>query len=164
MIEPASVICEALADQDVVGLDVAVDDPVAVREAERLEHLVRVRERLGDRQRAAGHDELLEAAALDHLHCDVVRPLGLAAVVDGDDVGMRERRRRLGLAPEALDEKLVVRVAIVQDLDRHAATEILVLCEIDVRHPAGPELADDPVAAVEERVDERVGNRHSSLA
>ncbi len=141
-------------------LDVAMDDPVPVREAERLEDLVGVRERLRDRKRAARHDELLEAPALDHLHRDVVGALGLAAVVDRDDVRMRKGRGRLGLSAEALDEEIVVRVAIVQDLDRDAAAEVLVLGEVDVCHPAGAELAHDAVAAVEKSVDERVGARH----
>ena len=141
-------------------LDVAVDDPVAVREAKRIEDLERVGDRLADRERAASEDQLLEAAALDHLHRDVVGALGLAAVVDRDDVRVRERRSRLRLAPEALDEELVVRVAVVQDLDRHAPPELLVLGQIHVRHAAGAELAQDPVAPVEERVDQRVGYGH----
>ena len=49
-----------------------------------------------------------------------------------------------------------LRVALVQDLDRDAAAELLVLGEVDVGHAAGAELAQDPVAAVEERVDEGV--------
>ena len=151
---------QPLADEDVVRLDVAVDDPVPVCEAERLEDLVGVRERLRDRKRAARHDELLEAPALDHLHRDVVGALGLAAVVDRDDVRVRQGRGRLGLAAEALDEEIVVRVALVQDLDRDAAAEVLVLGEVDVRHPARAELAHDAVAAVEKGVDERVGARH----
>ena len=43
------------------------------------------------------------------------------------------------------------RVAVVEDLDRDAPAELLVLGEVDVRHPARAELADDPVAPVEER-------------
>ncbi len=143
-------------DEHVVRLDVAVDDPVPVREAERLEQLLRVRDGGSDRERAARHDQLLEAAALDHLHGDVVRPLGLAAVVDGDDVRVREAGRGLRLAPEALDEEVVAGVAVVEDLDGDAAPELLVLGEVDVRHAAGAELSQDPVAAVEERVDEGV--------
>ena len=112
-----------------------------------------------DRERAARHDQLLEAAALDHLHGDVVRALGLAAVVDGDDVRVREPGCRLRLAAEALDEEVVARVALVEDLDRDAAPELLVLGEVDVGHAAGAELPQDPVAAVEERVDEGVRER-----
>src|SRR4029079_1187921 len=63
-------------------------------------------------------------------------------------------------AAEAFDEEVVVRVALVQDLDRNASTEVLVLGEVDVCHPARAELADDAVAAVEKGVDERVGARH----
>jgi hypothetical protein len=147
-------------DEDVVRLDVAVDDPVTVREAERVENLERVRDRLRDGERAAGEDELLEAAALDHLHGDVVRALCFAAVVDRDDVRVRERCGRLRLAPEALDEELVVRVAVVEDLDRDAAAELLVLGQIDIRHAPGAQLAQDAVAPVEERVDQRVGYGH----
>jgi hypothetical protein len=76
---------------------------------------------------------------------------------------VRQRRGRLGLAPEALDEEVVVRVALVQDLDRHPASEILVLGQVDVRHSPRAELADDAVTAVEKGVDERVGGRHLRL-
>ena len=76
---------------------------------------------------------------------------------------MVERRRVLRLAAEALDELVVVRVAAVEDLDRDPAAELLVLGEVDVGHPAGPELALDPVAPVEEGVDERVAYRHGRL-
>src|SRR5438034_7239319 len=48
---------------------------------------------------------------------------GLAAVVDRDDVRVREARCVLRLAPEALDELLVPGVAVVQDLDRDAPPE-----------------------------------------
>ena len=76
---------------------------------------------------------------------------------------MRERGGVLRLAAEALDELLVVRVPVVQDLDRDAAAELLVLGEVDVRHPAGAELAHDLIAPVEERSDERVRDGHGGL-
>ena len=135
-----------------------MDDPVPVREADRLEQLLGVGDSRADRERAAGEDQLLEAAPLDHLHGDVVGALSLAAVVDGDDVRVGEPRGRLRLAPEALDEEIVLCVALVQDLDRDPAPEVLVLRQIDVCHPSGAELSEDPVAAVEERVDEGVRN------
>jgi hypothetical protein len=73
---------------------------------------------------------------------------------------MRETGRGLGLAPEALDELLVGGVPVVQHLDRHLPPQLLVLGEVDVGHPAGAELAKDPVAAVDEGVDHRVENGH----
>ena len=42
------------------------------------------------------------------LHRDVVGAVDLAAVEDGDDVGVLEAGRRLGLAAEALDEFAVL--------------------------------------------------------
>ena len=141
-------------------LDVAVDDALAVREAERAEHLARELDRVADRQRPACDDELLQATPVEVLHRDVVGALGLAAVVDRDDVRVREAGGVFRLAAEALDELLVVCVAVVQDLDRDPAPELLVLGQVDVGHPAGAELADNPVAPVEERVDQRVDEGH----
>ena len=142
-------------------LDVPVDDPVAVREAQRREDLAGVRDRLARPEPAARPDHLLEALALDDLHRDVVGALGLAAVVDRDDVRVREACRGLGLSAEALDESSSFRISVVQDLDRDAAAELAVLGEVDVRHPAGSEAPHDAVSTVEDRVDEGVGNvRH----
>ena len=147
-------------DDDVVRLDVAVDDPVAVRVAERSEDLARVRD--GDRHRARATlaDQLLERAPLDVLHDDEVRAVRLPAVVDRDDVRMGEPGGVRRLAAEALDELVVVRVALVQDLHRDPPAELLVLREVDVGHPSAAELPGDPVARGEERSVERVLGRH----
>jgi hypothetical protein len=149
-----------LHPQDVVGLDVAMDDPAAVCEADGAEDLARDLDRRRDGKGALGDDPVLQAPALQVLHRDVVGTLGLAPVVDGDDVRVGQARRVLGLAPEALDELVVARVPLVQDLDRHAPPELLVLGEVDVGHPARAELAQDAVAPVEERVDQGVGYGH----
>ena len=147
-------------DEHVVRLDVAVDDAVSVREAECREDLPRVVDGDRDRRAAAREDQLLQRAPVEVLHRDVVGALGLAAVVDRDDVLLREARCVLGLAAEALDELLVTRVPVVEDLDRDAAPELLVLGEVDVRHAARAELAHDAVALVEQRVQELVGCGH----
>jgi hypothetical protein len=123
-------------DENVVRLDVAVDDALSVREADGAEDLAGVGDRALDGQRATREDQLLERPPLDVLHRDVVGAFGFAAVVDRDDVRVRERGGVLRLAPKALDELFVVRVLVVQDLDRDATPELLVLCEVDVRHPA----------------------------
>ena len=151
------------ADEHVVRLDVAVDDPVLVRETDRRQDLPRVVDRDLDRRRPAPHDQLLQGAAVEVLHRDVVGALGLAAVVDRDDVRVAQAGRVLGLAAEALDERVVGRVAVVEDLDRDAAAELLVLGEVDVRHPTRAELALDAVAAVEDGADQRVRDGHLSI-
>ena len=102
-------------------LDVAVDDAVAVRELERGEDLPRVVDGDAHGRRAAGDEQLLERLALQVLHRDVVRAVELPAVVDGHDVGMRQHGGALRLPPEALDELLVLRMPLVEGLDRDAA-------------------------------------------
>ena len=109
------------ADDDVVRLDVAVDDPVAVRERERAEDLARVVDRDRDRRRAVADEQLLERAPVEELHRDVVGALRLAAVEDRDDVRMVEPGGALRLAAEPLDELLVGGVPVVQQLQRDAA-------------------------------------------
>ena len=96
-------------DDDVVRLDVAVDDAVSVRVAQRSEDLARVGDRDRDRAEAARADELLQRPSLDVLHDDEVRAVGLAAVEDRDDVRVREAGGVRRLAAEPLDELLVVR-------------------------------------------------------
>ena len=128
-------------DDDVVRLDVAVDDAVAVRVAQRGEDLARVGDGHRHRAEPARADQLLERAPLDVLHDDVVGAVGLAAVEDRDDVRVREAGRVRRLAAEALDELLVVRVARVEHLDGDPASELLVFGEVDVGHAAAAELA-----------------------
>ena len=144
-------------------LDVAMDDPVPVREAQRGEDLARVLDSDVHRRRAAPDDELLERAPVEVLHRDVVRVLRLAAVVDRDDVRMVQRGGVLRLAPEPLDELGVVRVAVVEDLDRDPPAELLILREVDVGHAAGAELPDDHVPPVEERVYEGIARGHGCV-
>ena len=61
-----------VVDDHVVGLDVAVHDPAPVREARRLEDLDHQVDRERRVQRAVLAHDLLEVAALEELHRDVV--------------------------------------------------------------------------------------------
>jgi len=124
-----------------------VDDAVAVRVAGRLEHLADQRYRLLRRQALV--DQRLQRAALEQLHRDVVGAFDVAAVVDGDDVGMREAGGGLGLAAEALDELAVLGEPPVEDLQRDATLQVRVLGEPDVSHPARTDPLQQPVATVD---------------
>ncbi len=152
-----------VVDEHVVRLDVSVDDAVPVRVAERGEHLADVGDGDGHGTGAARDDQLLEGAPLDVLHDDEVRALGLAPVVDGDDVRVGEPRRMGRLAAEALDELHVVRVPLVEHLDRDLAAELLVLGEPDVGHAPRAELPLEPVAAGEDRAASLVDGRHEGM-
>ena len=145
------------ADQHVVRLDVAVDDAAPVRVLEPGQRLLGVADRLALGQRRVGVDLVLQRLAVDVLHRDVVLAAGLAAVVDGDDVGVRQAGRRPGLPAEALDEPLVARVPLGQDLDGDPAVERLVGGEVDVGHPARSDPSLKAVPAVEQLSDAVVG-------
>jgi hypothetical protein len=84
-----------LADEDVGGLEVAVDDALAVGVGDRLgdgEHVGQ--ERRGVRGGLAPADEVGEGAPGDELHRVEGLAVGPASgLVDGDDRGVLEARR-----------------------------------------------------------------------
>jgi hypothetical protein len=144
-----------LVDEDVLGLDVAVDDAVVVGGAQGAGDLDRVGHRLADRQAPVAPDAVLERLALHVLEDDVRRSIVLARVDDADDVGVVELRDRARLAPEALELVGVRRDLAVHELDRDLALEHRVERAVDRRHPAGADLGVEPVAPVEQGADLR---------
>ena len=143
-----------LVDQDVLGLDVAVDDVAGVGGAEGAGDLDRVGDRLVDGQAAHAADAVLQRLALDVLEDDVRPAVLLAGVDDADDVRVGELGDRARLAAEALELVRVRGDLAVHELDRDAALEDGVEGAIDRRHPAGPDLGVQPVPAVELHADE----------
>ena len=136
-----------VVDQDVVRLDVAVDDPVRVREVERLEQLVEVE---ADVVVPELHHQRLEVDAVDvledqrrrrrrRLHDDVVEP---------DDVRP---------AAQVLEDQdlpvVLLRLDGLEDLDR--ARDGLVDDDAleDVAVLPAADLADDPVRLLRAPVD-----------
>ena len=95
--------------------------PLRCAKRERAQDLARVVDRDRDRRRPVADEQLLERAPVEELHRDVVGALGLAAVEDRDDVRVVQAGGALRLAPEPLDELRVVRVPLVQQLERDAA-------------------------------------------
>ena len=91
----------ALGDENVGGLDVAMDDAFAVRGVERVGDFDGQAEQDVHFQRTAG-DAVLEGHAIQILHGDEGLAVLLADVVDGADVGMIERGSGPGFAPKAL--------------------------------------------------------------
>ena len=140
-----------LVDQDVLGLDVAVDDVALVRGAERARDLDRVGDRLGHGQPPEPADAVLERLALDVLEDDVRAAVVLAGVDHADDVRVVELGDRPRLAAEALELVGVRAHLAVHQLDRDLALEHRVEGAVDRRHAAVPDLRVEPVAAGEER-------------
>ena len=125
-----------LADHDVRGLDVAVDDAVLVAEVQRLAGVGDDLDRALGRHRALGVHDVAQRDPVDVLHHDVgqrpVRGLGLAGVVDRDDGGMVQRGGVLRLAAEPQIEAGVAGQVGAQHLDRDVAVQP------EYRAPGGP--------------------------
>ena len=90
-------------------------------------------------------------------HDERASVLGLAGVVDVDDVRVRETRRQPCLAQEAIAKGRVAGEALRENLDRDRPAELVVAGEEDGRHAAMPERALESVAAAAE-----VGGIHAA--
>ena len=123
-------------DQDVLGLDVAVDELASVGGGEPAADLDRVGDGLVHGQAALLLDAALQRSALDVLEDDVRATVVLAGVDHADEVGMREPRRRPRLAAEALELVVLLGDLAMKELDRDRAIEDLVERQVDGRHPA----------------------------
>jgi hypothetical protein len=137
-------------EEEVRRLDVAVNDSETVSGVKRLRSLPEPGESGSGSDRLPPRT-LSERPARQVLHDDEWAPLPLADVEDRDDVRVAgEPSRRQGFALEAFPEPLVVREAVIEDLDGHLAAELPVLGEVD---PAHASLADEARVRVSVRED-----------
>ncbi len=128
-----------LVEQNVLGLDVAVDDAFVVRKLERLADLRDDGQRLLGRK-PAGALDLPQIAAVHEFHYEVVQGARLAEVMHRDDVRMVQARQGAGFAVEPLGKARVARGGGRQDLQRHQPVQIWLARLIDGAHAA---LADE---------------------
>ena len=132
-------------EQDVVGLDVAVDDRERVGGGERVGGLLHDAADFLRGQLAPALDPRAERFAVDQAHDEVDQAAALVDVVDRDDVGVRQARGGLRLAGEALADFLLEGELGREHLDRDAALQPLVAGAIDHPHPASADLAFDRI-------------------
>ena len=93
---------DAVLQQDVGRLDVAVDQPLPVRRRQPLGGLQADAQDLLQRQRPGAVELLLQREAVDELHDQVGDRAGVLDGVDGDDVVVGDGGGGPGLADEAL--------------------------------------------------------------
>ena len=139
------------ADQDVRRLDVTVDEPGGVGEAEGGGHLAGDLGGLLGGEMAVGTQNVGQRPSVDVLHGDEVGRGVFPPVEHVDNVRMVEVRRRLRLAAEALDEVGVDGELRKEHLDRHLAVEQTVVAEEDVGHAAASDALLHLVAVVDDR-------------
>ena len=109
-------------EQQVLRLDVAMDDAVGVRVLQRLADRRHDGQRLL-RSETPGLHRLAQVHAVDEFHEQVVKPAGLAEVMDRHDVRMAQLRERLGFAGESFGKCRVVAALGRQQLERHHTVE-----------------------------------------
>ncbi len=131
-------------DEDVVGLQVPMDDALLVRrrEAERDLHAVLPRPTRGQRAR---QERLAQRLALEELRDRVGHRPFVPEIMNREDVGMRQRRDRLRLAPEPRERVRILREALRQHLDRHGPLQPRIPRPIHLPHPARAERRQDLV-------------------
>ncbi len=145
-----------LLDDDVLGLEVAVDEARFVCVVQALEHLPRHVDdaRPGHRCFAEHAREIRPVREVHHHVAQAVRCL--ADVDDPDDVRVSQATGELGLALEALRDLRVFEELRVQHLHREGATDLHVRCFVDRAHRAFAEAHLDPIAVREDLADDLV--------
>ena len=140
----------AFLDEDVLRLDVAVDEALAVRIVERTRHLLRDGDGFVEAKLVFAIQLVAQGFAADIGKDVVEESVGLARVDEGEDVRMIELRGDLDLGEKALAAEDGAEFG-AEDLERHLAIELAVAGEVDDGHSAGAKLSLDDVAVIEGR-------------
>ena len=122
-----------------------MDETPRVRRVERVGDLARDRDGAGRPERPLPARAAPEVAPVDVAHRDEQAPVGLARLVDRDDVRVVEARREPRLPEEPLAELLVVGEARAQQLQGDGALEPRIERAVDLAHAA---TADEPLDRV----------------
>ena len=149
----------SVRDENIAGLDVAVDEPGPVRGVQRVGHLAGDPERAFGVERAVAPQHGAEILAFDVGHGQVERPVVLPSVDHVDNVRLVERSCDLRLAQEAAPKTLVIRHVRRQQLEGDPLPGLRVLGNVDGAHRARP----DQRANAKARDDSTAANlRHRS--
>ena len=134
----------ALGDENVRGLDVAVDDPLRMGRVERIGDLNRQTKQNISVDGLAG-DEMLQRHPVEKLHDQEGVAILLPNFMNSADIGMIESGSRLRLPLEARQGWGVFDNLIGQKLQGHISVEGYVFCLVDHTHAATTEFLEDAV-------------------
>ncbi len=123
---------------DVGGLQIAMHDSSGMRGRQPIGHLHRHAQGFGE-PHALARNQLVERLPIDQLHHDEGLSILFANLVDGDDIGVIQRRGGLGLLDKAREPLLIAESRFRQELDGHQTVETAVPGFI---HPSHSALAD----------------------
>ena len=137
----------AAREEDIVGLDVAMDDAAAMRVGERARDVLENAHRLAHRERTTRH-ACAHRFAIDVRHDEVRQLLRLSRTQHRHDVRMLQRGGEHDLALEPVDGDAGGEV-VRQDFDDDLPAEGVVRGDKDDRHAAAAELTLDGVGSAE---------------
>ena len=141
----------AVVEQEYVGrLDIAVNDALAMRIIERIEHLRHDADDVRHAEALVGFEIFLELATLDEFHGDEPHAAILAEVVNRNDVGVAEPSGRLRLTAEARDDRgrfLAGELIGTNRLEGDDALDHRVVTFVDHAHRAATDFAPQLVFA-----------------
>ena len=155
--EVADLDAAVFGEQDVLGLDIAMHDPGAVRCGETREDRVHDRDRLRHRESALLTEEFAQGDTGKVLHDQIGHVAVLALVEDVDHMRVGEPGRRPCLLDEPTLEHGVVAQVAVHHLERDASLEPEVGGHVHGRHASARDARAHPVSAVDQTSDQRVG-------
>ena len=127
-----------LGDEDVLGFQIAMDDPALVSGREALSDLQSPFDGARDAD-FGGPQTVAQRGAFEQLHDGEHGPVDGADVVDGDEVRMRQRRNDARLLLEARERFGVRRRLRRKHLDGHVAAQARIASAIHLAHAAGAE-------------------------
>ncbi len=131
-------------DEEVRGLDVAMDDPAAMRCVERVSNLPGEIEYARDRDRSC-FDQLPDGSSLQPFHGDERLTVLIAELVDRADVRMLEGRRQSRFAFEPRAPVRSRADIFLQELDGNFTAEPEVLRAVHHSHAAIAEAVEQTV-------------------
>ncbi len=124
-------------------------------------NLLRVGEQHGDRRKFTALHQRRECCSLDVLHAQIDKTFFYANVINGDDVGMVEIAGGLGLAHQALRQRIAFFRSAAQGngFQRHRPVDELVVGLIHHAHGAAPQFRLDLIAAFSGLKGLKIGGR-----
>src|ERR1700719_2502156 len=133
-----------LGNEDVCGLDVAMNDAFRVGGIQSIGNLNSEQEDDFRFQRSA-RDSVLESCSFQKLHGDEGPAGFLANVINGADVRMIQGGGSFGFTPAPAERMRIAGNIIRQELESHETVESRVLSLVDDTHPALAEFFDNAV-------------------
>ena len=147
-----------LLQEHVGRFQIAVDDPLAVREGEPAQRLPDDVQRPRERQRPWRFlDQVVQRLALQELHHQKRHAAVDPEIRHRDDVGMRQRRQRLRLPLEPPSPLRDAGGILMKHLDRHESPQVRLPPSVDDPHTAFAETPQHLVAGIQDPPDERIG-------